>query len=84
MHQVPTSIYKFKLYICHGVFGGWGRERRVKQRVVGGGGGRGLLQLDIHSLDGLKNGKIRLVCVHEWQGTQVTLMTIICTTSGYS
>jgi hypothetical protein len=38
------------------------------------GGERGLLQLDVHSLDGLKNGKIGLVRVHGWQGTQVTLV----------
>ncbi len=42
---------------------------------MGGGGGRGLLQLDVHSLDGLKNGKTELVRVHGWQGTRVTLVT---------
>jgi hypothetical protein len=41
---------------------------------MGGGGGRGLLQLDIHSLDGLKNGKTGLVRVHGWQGTRVTVV----------
>jgi hypothetical protein len=30
-----------------------------------------MLQLDVHSLDGLKNGKTGLVRVHGWQGTRV-------------